>query len=79
MFAYFYISVTSGIGFDIMKADSPNHRSRVLNVPFFFFLVVLVVLVVGSKWLYLRGLAHFFFWLLLNAYVNVTVYLKKKK
>lgn len=60
MFAYFYISVTSGMGFDIMKADSPNHRSRVLNGPLF-----LVVLVVGSKWLYLSGLAHFFFFFFL--------------
>lgn len=74
MFAYFYISVTSAIGFDIMEADSPNHRFRVLNVPLFFFLVVLVV---ASKWLYLSGLAHFI-WLLLNAYVNVTVYKKNK-
>lgn len=36
MFAYFYISVTSGIGFDIMKVDLPNHRSRVLIVPLCF-------------------------------------------
>lgn len=41
MFTYFYRSVTSEINFvrcrNIVKTDLPNHRSRILIIPFFLF------------------------------------------